>query len=68
MLYLVSTATTKISILLFYRRLASGTISKAFQWAVYASIAFVAIYWVVFTLNLFLGCRPFRAFWMEADM
>jgi hypothetical protein len=68
MLYLVTTSTTKISILLFYRRLASNTISKGFLWSVYAAIAFVAIYWVVFTLNLYLGCRPFRAFWMEADM
>jgi hypothetical protein len=85
MLYLVSTACTKMlvnilpqrrmvakrrrrSILLFYRRLASGTISKGFLWSVYAAIAFVATYFAVFTINLFVGCRPFRAFWMEADM
>jgi hypothetical protein len=57
-----------VSILLFYRRLASGTISKAFLFGVYAAIAFVVLYFVIFTLNLFLGCRPFKAFWLEADL
>lgn len=66
-LYLTSTATTKISILLFYRRLTTGTVSNSFLYCVYAAIAFVAAYYFIFTINLLVGCRPFYAFWMQVD-
>ena len=65
--YLISTALTRISILFFYRRMASGSISRVFLWAVRASIAFVILYCIVFELTLFGGCRPFNAFWQEFD-
>jgi hypothetical protein len=65
---MVSTATTKISILLFYRRLAEGSISTRFLYTVYAAIAFVVVYFIVFWVNLFTGCRPFYAFWMQVDL
>jgi hypothetical protein len=65
---MVSTATTKISILLFYRRLAEGSISIRFLYTVYAAIAFVVIYFIVFWVNLFTGCKPFYAFWMQVDL
>jgi hypothetical protein len=67
-LYMVSTVTTKISILLFYRRLAEGTITNTFRYCVYAAIAFVLLYFVVFWINLFVGCRPLYAFWRLADI
>lgn len=66
-LYLTSTATTKISILLFYRRLSSGTVSSRFLYSVYAAIAFVAVYYFIFMINLFVGCRPFEAFWLQVN-
>jgi len=66
-LYLTSTATTKISILLFYRRLTAGTVSTGFLYAVYAAITFVALYYIVFMINLFIGCRPIYAFWWQVD-
>jgi len=66
-LYVVSTATTKISILLFYRRLAAGSVSNGFIYSVYAAIAFVVAYFIVFIVNLFIGCRPIYAFWMQVD-
>jgi hypothetical protein len=65
---MVSTATTKISILLFYRRLAEGSISTRFLYTVYAAIAFVVVYFIVFWINLFTGCRPFHAFWSQVDL
>jgi hypothetical protein len=65
---MVSTATTKISILLFYRRLAAGTISNRFLCVVYAAIAFVVIYFIIFWINLFIGCRPFNAFWNQVNL
>jgi hypothetical protein len=66
-LYLTSTAATKISILLFYRRLSSGTVSNPFLYSVYAAIAFVALYYVIFMINLYVGCHPIEAFWLQID-
>jgi hypothetical protein len=64
---MVSTCTTKVSILLFYRRLAAGTISRAFQWSIYAAIAFVVSYFIAFFINIFLMCKPFNSYWLQAD-
>jgi len=61
--YIASTSLTKISILLFYRRLADGTISRTFRFAVLTSIAFVAAYMVIFIVTPLVGCRPINAFW-----
>ncbi|TLD37770.1 hypothetical protein E2P81_ATG03445 [Venturia nashicola] len=66
-LYLTSTATTKISILLFYRRLSAGTVSNGFIYSVYAAIAFVVVYYFIFMINLFIGCHPVEAFWLQAN-
>jgi hypothetical protein len=65
---MISTSTTKISILLFYRRLTSGTVSNGFLYGVYSAIAFVAAYFIVFSINLFVGCRPFYSFWKQVDI
>lgn len=67
-LYMISTSTTKISILLFYRRLTDGTISRGFMIIVYAAITFVALYFVIFFIILFLSCRPIYAFWQQVDI
>ena len=64
---MVSTATTKISILLFYRRLAAGSVSPRFLGAVYASIAFVVVYFCIFFFMMFGICRPLSTYWMQAD-
>lgn len=64
---MVTTCTTKVSILLFYRRLAAGTITPMVQWMLYASIAFVIGYFVAFFINIFLICIPFNSFWLQAD-
>lgn len=58
---------TKVSILLFYRRLAAGTITSMFQWMLYASIGFVVAYFIAFFTNIFLICTPFNSFWLQAD-
>jgi hypothetical protein len=65
---MMSSTLTKISILLFYRRLAAGTISNRFLYAVYLAIAFVIVYFITFNLTLYLHCRPFHAFWRQADL
>jgi hypothetical protein len=66
-LYLTSTAATKISILLFYRRLSTGTVSNGFLYSVYAAIAFVAVYYFIFMINLFVGCQPIESFWLQVN-
>lgn len=65
---MVSTSTTKISILLFYRRLTSDTISLGFLRCVHAAIAFVVLYFVVFIIVLFMNCQPFHAYWRQVDL
>ncbi|QDS72118.1 hypothetical protein FKW77_003760 [Venturia effusa] len=67
LLYLVSTSATKVSILLFYRRLAKGTISTPFRYAVKAAIASVVIYLLYFFINLIFTCNPVEAFWKQVD-
>jgi hypothetical protein len=64
---MTSTATTKISILLFYRRLTSNTMSSGFLRCVYAAIIFVVLYYVVFSIVLYTACRPFYSFWQQVD-
>lgn len=66
-LYLISTSTTKISILLFYRRLARGTVSTPFMYAVWAAIASVVIYFFYFFTALIFTCNPVEAYWMQID-
>jgi hypothetical protein len=66
-LYLLSTSTTKISILLFYRRLARGTISTPFMYAVWAAIASVVIYFFYFFIALIFTCNPVEAYWKQVD-
>ncbi|KAF1811990.1 hypothetical protein P152DRAFT_514656 [Eremomyces bilateralis CBS 781.70] len=67
-IYMLSTVTTKISILLFYRRLGVGAVTHRFLYCVYAAIAFVLGYFIVFTLTLWFHCRPISAFWLQVDI
>lgn len=67
LLYLASTSTTKISILLFYRRLARGTISTPFMYAVWAAIASVVVYFLYFFTALIFTCNPVETFWKQVD-
>jgi hypothetical protein len=66
-LYMVSTCTTKISILLFHRRLAAGTITDRYTYCIRAAIAFVVVYFIIFFINILNVCTPFSAYWMQAN-
>lgn len=66
-LFMVSITATKISILLFYRRLAAGTVTNRFTYYIYAAITFVVIYFIIFFINILNVCRPFSSYWMQAD-
>jgi hypothetical protein len=65
--YIASTSMTKVSILLFYRRMASGSVSPLFHFAVRAAIASVVAYGITFQLTLYFGCHPLNAFWNQVD-
>jgi hypothetical protein len=61
--FLLSTCATKISVLLFYRRLVVGTYSVKWRWATIAAIVLTATYCVAFVLALVFNCRPTEAYW-----
>jgi hypothetical protein len=66
-LYLVSTGLTKMSILLFYRRLVPSTVSSTFVWSTRAVIFSVLAYIAIFGIILLKGCAPMNAFWNQVD-
>ena len=61
--FLVTGACTKISVLLFYRRLVKDTYAVRWKWAVVAAIAFTAAYTVTFLFVLIFNCNPTQAYW-----
>lgn len=50
---------------MFYRRLVSGTYSQTFKWAIWAAIAFVIIYTIIFFCLLITTCTPVEAIWQQ---
>ena len=65
--YLISTCTTKVSILLFYRPL-GGAVSRRFRYCVYAAIFFVVAYCIVYFVLAFFHCRPLNAYWNQGNV
>jgi hypothetical protein len=65
---MLSTGFTKISILLFYRRVVAGTISSGFLLAVHISMFSVVAYMVTFLFTVFFNCRPVSAMWNQVDL
>lgn len=66
--FLLSTGSTKVSVLLFYRRLADGTMAKHWKAAVIAVIAFIILYGVSSVLILIFMCDPVSAYWRAFDI
>ena len=64
--YVTSLSATKISVLLFYRRL-SVSFTKAFMIATWVGIIYNILYWAGFCLALLLICRPVNAYWDAFD-
>lgn len=58
---------TKISVLLFYRRLASDSYSRFFKWTLLAGAAFLVIFTLTFQILLLFTCRPIAAAWLHWD-
>ena len=54
---------TKMSILLFYRRIVNRSYSRVLQWAIYAVMGIVVASLVGLMLGQILLCRPISAYW-----
>lgn len=67
-LFMYSILSTKISVLMFYRRLIAGTYSKKFKWSLWAGIAFAIITTVVPMSLLLRQCTPIEAIWRQWDL
>jgi hypothetical protein len=66
-LFLFSTGFTKVSVLLFYRRLVAGTYSKRFKWALWTGIGFIVVYSFILFILLCVTCNPLEAQWLRLD-
>lgn len=64
---LFASGATKTSVLLFYKRLVSGTLARRWKLAIYFALAFHALYVIGLTLGYLLICRPLEAYWMSYD-
>ena len=60
--YVIATSATKISVLLFYRRI-SIKFSRGFIIATWAGIIFNIFYMIAFCMVLLLLCSPINAYW-----
>lgn len=66
--FLLGTACTKVSILLVYRRISTGSNSVWFIRLTWAAIAFTVTYAVALILELMLACRPLDAYWKSYSL
>lgn len=65
--FLVCGGFTKVSVLLFYRRLVEGTYSKLWKWLVLFAIGFTIAYTIAFCIMLLINCTPTEAYWRAFD-
>jgi hypothetical protein len=61
------TSFTKVSILLFYRRLVDGVFSRRLKWSLWGGILFVALYTLTFTAYTLALCTPVQSSWKALD-
>ncbi|KEF61949.1 uncharacterized protein A1O9_03521 [Exophiala aquamarina CBS 119918] len=64
--FITASTFTKISVLLFYRRL-SVKFSKAFLIATWVGIVYNVVYMLAFFMTLLLICDPVYAYWQSFD-
>ena len=67
-LFVLATGIIKVSILLFFRRLGSRAVSKAFRITTWAAIAFTVASTIAFFISPLVGCRPISAYWEQSDI
>jgi hypothetical protein len=68
LLFVWSISCTKISILLFYRRLAAGSATKAFLWGTWIGVGYNVAYFITYTILPANMCRPADAYWNQFNL
>jgi hypothetical protein len=63
--YLYSTACTKLSVLMFHRRLVEGTVSRGFKLAIWCAILFVLAQTITFSVLVLSSCQPIPMIWYQ---
>ncbi|KAF2832732.1 hypothetical protein CC86DRAFT_401479 [Ophiobolus disseminans] len=67
-LFCTASGLIKISILLFYRRLAARAVSTFFRWATWITIGMIVAYTIALTIAPIVGCQPIEAYWEQVDI
>lgn len=62
-LFLFSTGATKVSVLLFYRRMLNNLYSRAWHWAAWILLFLTASIWISIFLACCFICRPLSTYW-----
>ena len=65
LLFVISTAATKASILLFYRRMAKDTYNPHWRYAIWAALAFTGIFFVALIITYCFICQPLSSYWLS---
>lgn len=63
--FVFSTFFSKVSTLLLYRRIMSGSPEQLSINIVNSAIVMMILYWVVFVLLMALQCRPTASYWLQ---
>lgn len=66
-LYNLSSGLIKLSVLLFYRRLGKGLVSRAFRWIMILTFIMVLAYTISFCIIPIVMCNPVSAYWDQVD-
>ncbi|KAI5370883.1 hypothetical protein Slin14017_G017620 [Septoria linicola] len=66
--FIISTCSTKISVLLFYRRLTEGSCRKLWKYLTIGAIIFTAAYCIALVLALVFNCSPTSAYWRSFNV
>jgi len=62
-LYVVSSGLTKLSVLVFYLRLADRRVSPKFIYSTWLAIILVIVYMITFMFVAIFACTPFHSLW-----
>jgi len=67
MLFIISSGATKVSILMFYRRMTQGTYNVRWRYAIWAALAFTFGFVAALLISYCLICRPLDSYWLSYD-
>lgn len=62
-LFIHSTCATKVSVLLFYRRMAQNTYKRVWIWTVYVLLFITVSAWIAVFITYCFMCSPLSTYW-----